>query len=45
MDARKWIVESAYFEHMTGMRYAFLTIDIILEQLIHDEEGIMCVVK
>ena len=41
MDAKKWIVESEYCDHMVGMRDAFLTIETIPEQLKQDGEGTM----
>ena len=39
MDAGKWIVESAYCDHMTRMQDTFLTIDTILVQFVQDGEG------
>ena len=45
MDTGKWIGESAYCEHMTGMRDAFLTLETIPEQLVHDGEGIVYAVR
>ena len=41
MDAGKWIVESAYCEHMTRLRDASLTLETILEKLVQDGEGIV----
>ena len=45
MDAGKWILESAYCDDMTRMQDAFLAIEIIPEQLIHDGEGTLYAIK
>ena len=45
MDAGKWIVESVYCEHMTGMRDAFLTLETIPKQLVQDEEDTVYAVR